>query len=92
MKNSTKVLLIVWLSLAQAAVASEQREQVAEYNGYDREELKAALAVLIDAGALALSDPRCPQVDMKLLQELRKDGIIKNSRPATSSICVDIID
>lgn len=96
MKKGMNALIITWLLLGQAAIASEEQVDRQGLGGgiYTREELKAALMILLKSGALTLPDTenQYPKVDSQLLKELRAEGLIQNSRPELAVVCTDIIE
>jgi hypothetical protein len=89
MNKGTRILLITCLLLSQVTLAQEKKPS---YNGYSQAELKEALLILLDSGALVLSKDKGPTLDKNLIEELRKEGLIELSRPEVSSICTDIIN
>ena len=92
MNKGTKILLIACLLLSQVALAKESKDPSGvEHNGYSRAELKEALMMLLDSGALVLSEDKGPTLDRSLIEELRKEGLLKFSRPEVAAICTDII-
>lgn len=93
MNNGMKLLTISWLFWTPVAGASEQPPQnIVEYNGYSREDVKASLAVLIDSGTLSWPSNQCVKMDESLLKELRDEGLLKKDSPELSTICVDVLD
>lgn len=93
MKNGMTTLIATGLLLGQVAAASEMNENTAvEYNGFNREDVKTALEVLVSSGAMRFPENQYPQIDEKLVVELKREGFIKKSGPCPSSICTDIKD
>ena len=95
MKKGMNALVVAGLLLGHAAIASEKARLPSVIGDrYTREELKEALAILLDSGALTFPDAhnQCSKMDSQLLKELRAEGIIRGSGAEMATICTDIIE
>lgn len=88
MKKAIQLTLVASLMLAQATFAAEESKQ--ESRKYSRDEVKYALMVVINSGALQFPKNQCPKVDEQLIEELRQEGLIKGSDAEPSTICTVI--
>jgi hypothetical protein len=82
------VVLTMLLAFANgSAVFAQGQTQLSEE--YNREELKAALLLLINAGVITFPENSCPIVDRDLLKNLRDSGVLKPGTLKASSVCIE---
>ncbi len=87
MNKTIMTCLLVLLGNSSAAFAYNRMNL--NQAPYSREELKAALTILLDAGVITIPENSCPIVNTDLLEELRDLGVLKPGVFRTSSICID---
>lgn len=91
MNKGITLLIAAGIVSSQAAVAEKSALVVTDESGQQiaREEIREALMILLENGALKISEDYRSKVDRDLIDELRRGGLIKKSGGETSSICID---
>jgi len=81
-------VLALLLTLAGGLPTYAQQPMYSE-DQVDRNELKAALQLLINSGVITFPPNTCPVIDSSLLRELRDQGLLKPGTFTTTSVCID---
>lgn len=91
MNKGITLLVAAGIVSSQAAATEKGTLVVVDESGQQiaREEVREALMILLEKGALKISEDYRSKVDRDLIDELRRDGLIKKSGGQTSSICID---
>lgn len=89
--NKGITLLVAAGIVSSQAAAEKSALVVTDESGQQiaREEIREALMILLENGALKISEDYRSKVDRGLIDELRRGGLIKKSGGETSSICID---
>ena len=90
--NATILALLLLLNHGEAWSKDADNEPVApaiDTTVYDKETIKQAMIILLKSRTVTVDPSKAPRVNPKLIEELRRDGIIQPAEMRAGVVCVD---
>lgn len=93
MKKTNMTAWLLFLMLSQSAWSEEpgstESPNQIDTRVYDKETVKQALIILLQSRALTVQPAKGLKINRDLIEELRREGIIRTAPMKEGSICVD---